>query len=210
MLQDITARRTIRRRPLGLNDVQSGREGCTHTAAIDLLVAQQRGAAPRRPSAAAIERPEGPGFPRECGYTPTSAAGPIRGPAFMPREVLGRNQEPQLAEAALGACTPQLTVGPMQKYQATPAAPPDPRTRRTFIRPDLAEQSSPFGAKQSCRSRGPNRREGPSRLPASTTPPGRLLTPGPEVWAWWLLRPHDRPPGPSTARLLLPCLLSSP
>ena len=41
--------------------------------------------------------------------------------------------------------------------------------------PNRAEQSSPFGAKQSCRRRGPNRREGPSRLPASTTPPGRLL-----------------------------------
>ena len=63
-----------------------GRAGVSAQEASGPATRQHRGSAPRRPSAAATERPEGPGFPK-CGYTPTFAAGPIGGPAFMPREV---------------------------------------------------------------------------------------------------------------------------
>ena len=126
---EAAARRTIRHRPLGLNDVQSGKEGCTHTATIDLLVAQQRGAAPRRPSAAAIERPEGPGFPRMRVHANLRRRPDPRPRFHAPGGLSARiGRARNSPKPRLGACTPQLTVGPMQKYQATPAALPDSRT----------------------------------------------------------------------------------
>jgi hypothetical protein len=94
------------RRLSGVQYRPETRAGLTCTDHRAPPIRQQRGSAPRRPSAAATERPEGPGFPRMRAHANLPPQARSAAPLSCPGRSLGhiRTGPPSRHKRASGAC----------------------------------------------------------------------------------------------------------